>query len=197
MTILNTNEVTMHHATRAKMERMQSLLLAEYPALTLIAVGDEIGKLVEFRVMHNEEVGSTDSVSETHVMTSTKVPAIADLFDACEELGLDPEAVEADEETQSGSVVGEKYKALYAERGHPNDNGDSFAGFCREMTLLEFTAFCAENGVTPSAKVQNVIATAALGWQGRARMAMGNSLRAKIKRGEAITHEGDSITLKI
>jgi hypothetical protein len=181
-----TNTITMHHATRAKMERLQALLAAEYPALTVVPVGDEIGKLAHFDVIHSEPSDDKEdgvSVVTLDVEQSKSVPDIAEIFEACDRFDLDPEAIEADEPF-SGSVVNEKYKARYAAGGHPSDNGDNFAAHCRDMDLDQFLAFAAAHGVVPSAKVERVMNEQAMGWKGRARMAVGNSLRAMIKRGE-------------
>lgn len=85
-----------------------------------------------------------------------------------------------EEETPGGSVVNSKYRAIYAERGHPTHCGDWLATTLNNLCLVGkttdldlFEAICTENGVDLS-KYNRTTG----GWQGRLRMT-GRNLLAK------------------
>lgn len=94
-----------------------------------------------------------------------------------------------EEEKVSLSVVKPKYKAKY--RPHKDSNGDAMA--------MAFRAFVInEDGELDLSALQSVAQTNGLsvnkytrvrnrGWQGRARMSIGNILRGMIRRGEDVT----------
>lgn len=94
----------------------------------------------------------------------------------------DNAADEASEEegTKGGSVVSEKYRAKYAEMGHPTHCGDWLAEYLNNLvankggTNLElFEEICGLNGVDTSKYKRSGV-----GWQGRIRMT-GRNLMAK------------------
>lgn len=93
----------------------------------------------------------------------------------------------ADEQTEEegggkGTVVAEKYRARYAEAGHPTHCGDWLAEFLNNQVLSKagtdldrFEAICALNGVDTSKYRRTGI-----GWQGRLRMTGRNLLAKKV-----------------
>lgn len=100
----------------------------------------------------------------------------------CQEWDTAADAATEEEEAEktSGSVVAGKYRAKYAEQGHPTHCGDWLAetlnNLCanKEGTdLVLFEAICALNGVDTSKYNRT-----SLGWQGRIRMT-GRNLLAK------------------
>lgn len=117
-------------------------------------------------------------------------PVLEDLIVSIQEWKeeqADADGEDADEEEERGSVVPAKYKALYAEAGHPTHCGDWLAEtlnrFCRvvdgetgkETTDLDALETIANaNGVAPERYGKLGIATN--GWQGRYRMTIRNML---------------------
>jgi hypothetical protein len=86
----------------------------------------------------------------------------------------------AESEDKGGSVVSEKYRAKYAEAGHPTHCGDWLAETLNALCLTKagteldrFEAICAANGVDTSKYKRTGV-----GWQGRIRMT-GRNLLAK------------------
>jgi len=91
------------------------------------------------------------------------------------------EAAEADE-GKGGSVVAQKYRAKYAELGHPTHCGDWLANLLNNLCLTKkdtdldrFEAICAANGVDTSKYKRDGV-----GWQGRIRMTGRNLLAKKV-----------------
>jgi hypothetical protein len=87
-----------------------------------------------------------------------------------------------EEDSKGGSVVAEKYRAKYAEMGHPTHCGDWLAEFLNEQVLSKegtdldrFEAICALNGVDTSKYRREGV-----GWQGRLRMTGRNLLAKKV-----------------
>lgn len=100
---------------------------------------------------------------------------------------------EADEDGKGGSVVSQKYRAKYAEAGHPTHCGDWLAETLNEICLnkegvnLElFEGICALNGVDTSKYKRSGV-----GWQGRIRMTGRNlmSKRVFLNEGKLILPE--------
>lgn len=86
------------------------------------------------------------------------------------------------EKPQGGSVVAEKYRAKYAELGHPTHCGDWLAELLNNLCLTKkdtdlgrFEAICAANGVDTSKYKRDGV-----GWQGRIRMTGRNLLAKKV-----------------
>lgn len=88
---------------------------------------------------------------------------------------------QTDEDAKGGSVVKEKYRAIYAERGHPTHCGDWLAELLNNLVLgkkatdiARFEGICNANGVS-LAKYKHE----GKGWEGRLRMT-GRNLLAKV-----------------
>lgn len=103
----------------------------------------------------------------------------ADLADAWY-TAWDAAADEAPEKEVTTSVVAQRYREIYAERGHPAHCGDWMAEILNNLVLTpkgtdleRFEAICAENGVDLSKYKRT-----GTGWQGRLRMT-GRNLLAK------------------
>jgi hypothetical protein len=89
---------------------------------------------------------------------------------------------DAEEEKVSSSVVKEKYRAIYAERGHPAHCGDWLAEILNNLTLVgkksdiqRFREICEMNDVD-----MGKYKTWGNGWQGRFRMTGRNLLAKKL-----------------
>jgi len=85
-----------------------------------------------------------------------------------------------DDDEKGGSVVNEKYRAKYAELGHPTHCGDWLANLLNNLCITKtetdlgrFEAICAANGVDLTKYNRDTP-----GWQGRLRMT-GRNLLAK------------------
>lgn len=135
-------DVAMHHATRAKAEKLVQMLAAEYPALVLEAVADDAEKLASWVVTlkGDDEILATED---------KQVPELVDILDACADLGIDPDdfaPTEDEEDRPSGSVVRETYRAKYRE---VSTTGQSCGDWLAEiLTNLTTTATAGRKGFT-------------------------------------------------
>lgn len=98
------------------------------------------------------------------------------------------EEVEEEEVPESGSVVKDKYRERYREEGHPDDCGDVVAGVMAktlkasgELDIDRLWKLAQANGIEYTKYM-----TGNRGWQGRARMSIGNVLRGRLRRGEGV-----------
>lgn len=171
---LNT-EIRLHHATRAKAEKLQGMLAAEYPALSLFAlVGD--ASVDGWRV-----VFLVDTDEEAEIYEGPKVPDLADLLTICEDEGYDPEQKPEGEEEEpevSGSVVPEHYRAQYREM---SSNGQTCGDWLAEwlvnethtldgFNVDEFTGILHANEVDMTMPWAKLPESGQKGWIGRYRM---------------------------
>lgn len=178
MTIFSST-AKIHHATKAKADKLASMLAGEYPALSLVPQEDENnGKIIGFETWHDiphpEDDGETRQ--QTLLLATKKVPELADIFAACEDNDLDPEEIDAPAKP-SGSVVDEAYRSRYKEASSTGrSNGDALAEWLAKETIgadnkTDFTALeaiFAANGLDLTAKWAKV--GGSNGWQGRYRM---------------------------
>jgi len=167
MSIITTANI--HHATRAKAERLATMLEAEYPRLSIAPAHNEDGsQVMAWIAMHDES---------TQMATYPKVPELADLLDAAEQLGLEVEADE-DEKKDGGSVVPSHYRAQYREA---STNGQTCGDWLAEWLVAEthgidgfnveeFTAIANANRLDMSAKWAKLPESGQKGWIGRYRM---------------------------
>jgi hypothetical protein len=192
--------VTMHHATQAKYERLVAMFVGEYPALHISPIGDEIGKLTHFTTWHSAPDDDGELI-DTPLMSTKKVPELADVFAACEEADVDPEAVEAEEaKRNSSSVVDTMYK-------EQSTNGQTCGDWLAEWLVTHTTvggkldiealhALFSANGLDLTAKwalVYDNEAKQSRGWTGRYRMSGRIALEKVVaKTGKAIDHNGTS-----
>ena len=165
----------MHHATRAKAEKLAGMLAAEYPALTLNPTNDEIDQLNGWQVFHTtpaEDDGEADAVEI--LSTDKKVPELADIFEACEAMELDPElGADDEEERDSGTVVSDRYKIEYAARGDASNCGDWLARVLPKIEAADWRdleALFIANGVEMTGKWADLPHSGQRGWFGRYRM---------------------------
>jgi hypothetical protein len=105
---------------------------------------------------------------------------------------------ESEEGKTTGSVVNEKYRAIYAERGHPTHCGDWLANTLNEQCLnkggtnLElFEDICGLNGVDLSKYNRT-----SRGWQGRFRMTGRNLLAKRVYLADGVLKLPGGVTLK-
>lgn len=172
----NFTAVKMHHATRGKAERLAEMLKAEYPALKLLAVGDsepgdDTVRLSAWIVVAGDE--------EMWWTTKT-VPEIADVLEAAEEAGIDPEeGAENEEPEASGSIVKSAYRKVYSE---VSSNKQTCGDWLAEQLVSDTTdgegrmdidalIFILEaNGVDMNAKWAQARHNQSQGWKGRFRM---------------------------
>lgn len=173
MTTIDTiQNLTIHHATKAKALRLQAAFEADYPALRLEPIV-EGGVLVGWLFIHTGEVQE-----ETDVLQVSKLPDLQDVLEACDEMDLDPE-LGFEEEEQPGSIVDEHYRVHYREvSSTKRSNGDWLAEWLADHTLasdlkLSFEALEAifsANGLDLTAPWARAAETQSKGWQGRYRM---------------------------
>lgn len=176
---------------------LAKILKAEYPALVL--------EQEDLRFV----VSATDDNEETHTLHDrSALPVLADILEAAEELGIDPEAGYNEER---GVVVPERYKALYAERGNRDNCGDWLAQALAGLFTSEarnpdgvaseyfnsddFTDFLVLNDVDMVGKWANLPTSGQRGWAGRYKMGGNNKLRKIIaRRGTLILDAKHTVT---
>lgn len=168
-------ELKMHHATKAKAEKLVAMLAAEYPALTLneVAREDDAERLDHFTVTHAD--GET-------IYEGPKVPELADLLETCEDMDLDPETHSEEDEEElkvSGSVVPENYRRTYRE---VSSTGQSCGDWLAEQLAMDtldaagkfvvgdFDAILNNNEVDMTGKWASLPQSGQKGWIGRYRM---------------------------
>lgn len=183
--------IAMHHATRAKAEKLQAMLAAEYPRLSLSPVPAEESD----RDDGKEDLASWDVIVDsdddnTILATEDKhVPEIADILDACAEQEIDPTASDEDDEDQrqSGSVVAETYRQAYRVQSSTGTTcGDWLAerltadttGADGKVNIADLTHIFETNGLDLRAKWANPAKSN--GWQGRYRMSGRLALEKRI-----------------
>lgn len=143
----------------------------DYPALKLVQYDDK------FVVYH----GDADVVTRDGA-----APNLADVIDACQDEGLDPEeGFQEDDGTSGGNVVPAHYREEYKARGNPNHCGDWLANQLSgrfDTTIADgerakkgfdtdaFTAFLVENEVPMEGKWADLPNSGQQGWVGRYRM---------------------------
>lgn len=175
LTIATTAKI--HHATRAKAEKLSAILAAEYPVLSLHpAYNEDETAVTTWAVIAT----MPDEDETTTIYEGAKVPDLADVLEACDDAGIDPETeVTDDEESKtSGSVVPETYRAQYRAA---SSNGQTCGDWLAERLVADthgidgfrvddFTAILNANGVDMSAKWAQLPMSGQKGWIGRYRM---------------------------
>jgi len=167
--------IAMHHATRAKAEKLATTLEAEYGRLSLGVATDDndvvTGWIVTF---------AADTDEEQEIYSGGKVPSLAVVLDTCAEEGIDPTPAEEEEAPRvSGSVVPESYRSLYRLASTTGrSNGDWLAEQLAIDTLDgkgnfvmdDFVAVLERNAVPLTGKWAALRFGGGRGWQGRFRM---------------------------
>ena len=164
----------LHHATKGKVDRVAEALTAEYPALSLAVVRNASGDTVEgVALMWSDGVAEAQEITRYSVKN---VPSVGDLAFACEDAGLDPEAVEI-ADAISGSVVPQVYRKMYKDNSTTGRScGDWLAEWFAQQTIgasgvtdIKATwSIFVVNGLDMSAKWAQPSETP--GWNGRFRM---------------------------
>lgn len=168
-------EIRLHHATRAKATKLQGMLAAEYPALSLFAAVDD-DAVSAWNVVY-----LADTDEEAVIYEGSKVPDLADLLIICEEEGYDPETKPEGEEEEpeiSGSVVPEHYRLQYREM---SSNGQTCGDWLAEwlvnethtldgFNVDEFTGILHANEVDMTMPWAKLPESGQKGWVGRYRM---------------------------
>lgn len=173
----NASEIQMHHATRAKAQKLHDTLTAEYGKLTLSCVIDMNDTLVGWAVDYAADGDEKDPVE---IYRGEKVPSLAVVLDTCAEEGIDPVPAEEEEAPRSsGSVVPEAYRARYRlDSSTGRSNGDWLAEQLANDTLNadgtlhmdDFIAVLERNSVPLTGKWAALRFGGGRGWQGRFRM---------------------------
>ena len=174
-----------HHATKAKAERFDAAFRADYPALAIEPVyNEDESQIVAWLFTHNvPDESDPDHVREvtTDVLRVEKLSGIeiGDIFEACDEAGVDPEDIEPEEVESGGSVVPEGYRIYYREASSNGQTcGDWLAEFLTGQLHGEngfdvdgFTDLLSENGVDLSGPGWAMLPESGQkGWIGRYRM---------------------------
>ena len=167
--------ITMHHATRAKAQKLHDMLAAEYGRLTLQVDLDGNDTVAGWAVQF-----ATDTDEHQTVYRGDKVPSLALVLDTCAEEEIDPTPAEEEEEPRaSGSVVPEKYRNEYRLNSTTGrSNGDWLAEQLAIDTLDakgnfvmdDFIAVLERNAVPLTGKWAALRFGGGRGWQGRFRM---------------------------
>lgn len=170
--------VKMHHATRAKAEKLIATLAAEYTNIVLVAVnGAEID---HEKYTHDLDCFEIHTVEGDCVAQYDKIPELADVLEACSEADINPEGDDEEEEARaSGSVVREAYRQKYRAA---SSNGQTCGDWLAERMVDDtsdadgkldvdtLTALFEANGLNMNAKWALARLTQTRGWQGRYRM---------------------------
>lgn len=163
----------MHHARIKKATKLSSMLEAEYPAISLTALLDmDANRVVGFTAVATGEDGPVT------LHEGEEIPTLADLMDACEEHGIDPEEGAEEERRAGGSVVAETYRTKYAEA---SSNGQTCGDWLAEtlttwchspdgFSIADFRAVIDANGVDQTGKWAKLPESGQKGWVGRYRM---------------------------
>lgn len=196
-----TDDVRVHHATKARAAKLYAMLSAEYPALRLEAIVSDDG---ESRV---SGWAIRRLSTDEHILETEKVPDLEDVLEACLETGFDPddEIPEEEEPRVSGSVVPEQYRVKYREiSSNGQCNGDWLAEWLVEqttdgegkldvehLTQIFLANLPAEAFDAPWARL---VDSGQKGWQGRYRM-NGRQLVEKTiaKSGECRLADGSTV----
>jgi hypothetical protein len=167
----------LHHATRAKAERLSNAFEADYPALRLSAAyNEDESQVIGWAIDH--QVGEGD-MTEVATYGLKELPELLDVLELCDELGVDPEeGFEEDEEGSGGSVVPEEYRARYREVSSNGQTcGDWLAEFLVGQThgidgfnVHDFQAIIDANGLDQSKAWAKLPESGQKGWVGRWRM---------------------------
>lgn len=179
MTIEIKATAKIHHATKAKAEKLAALLTSEYLTLSLHPLyNEDDSKVTGWAVVHTTTTGEADD-SESHeiIVKSDKVPDLVDIFDACDEKGIDPEEG-ADEHEASGSIVPEEYRARYREDSSNGQTcGDWLAEWLVNQThgiegfnVEDFHAILSANALDMTRPWAGLYQSGQKGWIGRYRM---------------------------
>lgn len=173
MTIF-TKATIMHHATKAKIDRINDSLVVEWPTLRLqpVMAEDEQTVLSIQLQYHDAPDAEWEAVKDYDFKD---VPSVGDLAADAMEAEFDLDAIEADE-GPSGSVVAEKYRVAYREVSSTKRScGDWLAEWLADETVgadkktdidLVMDIFVG-NGLDMTAKWAM---SRGHGWRGRFRM---------------------------
>lgn len=166
----------LHHARLTKATKLAAILAAEYPAITLVAIVDE-DRVTGWLATAIGEDGEPVILHEADVL-----PELADLLEAAEDAGIDPEAMqtadEDEEKTPSGSVVDETYRQRYREASSTGQScGDWLAEQLANDTLsidgfrpADFQAVLDFNAIDQTGAWAKLPTSGQKGWVGRWRM---------------------------
>jgi len=166
----------LHHATRAKAEKLATLLAAEYPLISLHPTyNEDESKVTGWVVLHTSD---DEDAGITTLVKSDKVPDLADIFDACDEHGIDPEDGADEGEQAGGSIVPEEYRAQYRENSTNGQTcGDWLAEWLVNQThtangfdVEHFSAILHTNKVDMTKPWAGLYHSGQKGWIGRYRM---------------------------
>lgn len=158
--------------------RLSSRFALEYPN---ILVGGKNTEVTTVTVFHEVDGKTTPLFDfDGREMTDKQCDEyFAKALEMAEDADLD--TGEDDEVRYSGTVVAEKYREMYKERGNENHCGDWLAEYLDGMFQVEvdgktrfdaeaFADFLADNGVELTGKWAALLGSTQAGWQGRFRM---------------------------
>lgn len=125
------------------------------------------------------------------VKPKAKKAAIKPVVTEEDEEAADLEDAEEEDQGPSGSIVRDKYRDKYRERGNPNNCGDDMAAQLEvvlksgdALDVDRLIALANLNGIDSEKYM-----TGTRGYIGRARMSIGNILRGRVRRGEEVVLE--------
>jgi hypothetical protein len=187
------NRTLSHRDAKIALGAMQlvQMLTLEYPGVRMEIVN---GDFCLF--------GTKEGADAEPFYTFDNLPTLQEVLDVCADEDVDPndgEVEQTEDEERGGSIVPEKYRALYAEAGHPDNCGDWLAvvlentthdqnGFVGEL----FRAVLEANGIDVTAAWADPSNSSIFGWSGRFRMTGRNKLETVVAvRGSLILPNGD------
>ena len=222
--------MTIHHTQVKKAEKIGVVLseeeggvVAHWPKrnikVTAGSAGEAIEKMEEAQANYiegDDDIARNDdgipldgAVAYSEGISAADCPYTSETDDADEYQRFvewndawDDAADKAVGDQPGGSVVSDKYRAIYAEKGHPTHCGDWLAvtlnNLCigkKRTDLEQFETICGMNGVDTSKYKRD-----GKGWQGRLRMTGRNLLAKKVYLAggviKAIDHEGKKTQFK-
>lgn len=180
----------LHHATRAKINRISASLTTEYPALQLEPTRNESGDTVVSIVLtHRDSIDGEATIVKGFPIK--EVPTVGELAGIAEDEGFDPEAIEIEEGPSGGNIVPDTYRKMYKENSTSGQTcGDWLAEFltdhCFSFTdgfnVDAFQAVLNNNDVDQSGKWASLPQSGQRGWVGRWRMNGRQSLEKFVAR---------------
>lgn len=190
--------IKMHHATRKAAVKLNDMLEAEYPALSLEAIVDEDEEGTETLT------GWAVNANGETFFKSDSTPKLADILEACGEADIDPTEGEKEEEEDkpSASIVPEQYRARYREVSSTQRScGDWLAEWLATETLnadldfdaAAFHAILVSNGVDLTTPWARLYESGQRGWRGRFRMNGRQALEKAIAFNGAVRNWGGAV----
>lgn len=186
------HHMTIKHALKqgVRLEELDGKIVATHLATGTIATGMDGARTLEAVIDALDAPAPAPKARTPRPVKTTRAPAEDDDGEAEEE--------EESDANLSGSIVRHRFKARYAEQGHPDNCGDGVAAALRAAVIEEDEdgrEFCSDKLMAKVAR-DNGHAETYKRWAhlnpGQRRMNLGNVLRGLQRRGEDIVIDGQT-----